>query len=207
MAQIEIKALASAGMDPAQLERLQKVEAEVRRDMSPKGKLGLPELLDKRRIDHSIPDSAFRYQPLFDRIFVWPLPDDHGLLSKDSPLVLPETVRQSDMYATPRGVLVSAGLGALDVMHSHGIELGHIVHFQRIAPFKRRIGRYAGQEMQVWVLQVGDLASSEDLAAELRAGSLKVEPSEVEGGVQYRVVDKKGRARTPKTPWISPDQT
>jgi hypothetical protein len=207
MAQIEIKALAGVGIDPAQIERLKKVEEAVRNDMSKPGKLGLPPLLEQRRFEHSIPDSAFKYQPLFDRIFVWPVPDDHGLLSKDSPLVLPETVRQRDMYSTPRGVLIAAGLGALDVMHSHGVELGHMIHFQRIAPFKRRIGRYAGEEMQVWVLQIGDLASSEDLAAEIRAGSLKVEPQDDNGSVQYRVVDKKGRARTPKTPWISPDQT
>lgn len=207
MGQIEIKALASAGIDPAQLDRLTAVEAAVRKDMSKAGKLGLPPLLDKRRLENSIPDSAFRYQPLFDRIFVWQIPDDHGLLSKDSLLVLPETTRQADMYSTPRGILVSAGLGALDVLYSHGVDLGHIVHFQRIAPFKRRIGRYAGTEMQVLVLQAGDLASSEDLAERLRSGELRVTASDTDDGVQHRLVDKAGKSLEPKPAWIPPDQT
>lgn len=149
---------------------------EIAQRVSPPGALGLPPTLDAARCSHGIPDEAFRTQAAFERVLIWQLPslemggDTYG----GGPILMAETTKARDRYQAPRGVLVSAGLKALDALRSHGMDLGHVVTFLHMAPWKYRVGFVKGQEQSLLVLQVGDIMGSETLATSIRAGHVHI---------------------------------
>lgn len=146
--------------------------------MSPAGALGLPELLDKRRLRYGIPDEAFQEQAIYDRIFVWGIEEKHqeGKTFGGTSIIMPETSQKRLKHESTRGVLISAGLKALDSLRSHGVALGHIVGVVRLHPWHKSIGMFAGaHELYKLVLRDGDLVGSEDLGDLYRAGKVKTE--------------------------------
>jgi len=108
-------------------------------------------------------------QPIGTKCMIWRLPPvhEHRVPGTDITLVIP------DEHDSPhvKGVLVSAGMKALEVLESEGITLGHIVQWKR----------YAGDEMQdhteealkgqrfVWV-ERPDIVASDDLRQALENG-------------------------------------
>lgn len=186
--------------------RLQKgIEAR----MSPKGKLKLPPLLDKRRIEWGIIDSAFDTTCGYDRIHVWQIPetDKSETFIEGGRIITPETAKRRIDDEASRGVLVSAGLTALDNLRSHGFDLGHIVRFVRLAPWRIRIGSIEGMEMQVLVMRDGDLTASEDLTQALRRGQCEIKAirDRKTGAQRHVYVDRKGKIWAPQMPWIADD--
>lgn len=101
-------------------------------------------------------------QPVFDRIFIYKIPGEEKL--EGSSIIMPGNA----FHNADRGVLVYAGLRALDELKSHGIDLGHIVWYARLSPWQRR---YAGVGLQegraaigdVVVLRASEIVGSEDL--------------------------------------------
>jgi hypothetical protein len=92
-------------------------------------------LLEKRMRELDLP--SYPYQPAFDRIAVVVVPEDlatRETYAKDGLIVKPEAKKVDEAKISARGVIVGAGLGALDVMRSHGMELGHIVWVARLSP-------------------------------------------------------------------------
>lgn len=98
--------------------------------------------LDERRKQYDIPELP--YLPVGKVILVYRLPSEEVTKSG---LVLPQvwTEKSEDGTTTsgqkspePKGVLVGAGLQALDVMRDHLIELGDVVYF----------GRFEGWEVE-----------------------------------------------------------
>jgi len=147
----------------------------IKEKMSPPGALGLPPLLEAARLHHGIVDGAFRSQASFDRIYVYPLDlfDDEECYG-GTRIQKANLTKLKDMQEGNRGVLISAGLTASDRLASHGIELGHIVSTNKNVPFARRCERLQDFEIFYLVMRDGDLAGSETLAAELRAGTKKI---------------------------------
>lgn len=188
-------------MDKKLVGILRNTEQELKRHISPKGALGLPALLDKRRLEHDIPDEAFDVSCLFDRILLFQVGDMEGDTYGDTSIVMPDAVRERERDTAPRGVLIGAGLSALDVLASNGIELGHIVTFMRISPLRMRIGIYGGYTAWALVMQVGDLTGSVDLAEKLKKGQRSI----VFDDGQHKIADGRGKAIKPKNPWIPPD--
>lgn len=142
---------------------------KIAKHMSPAGALQLPEKLDERRLRYGIADEAFRIQATFKRIFVHQIPEwDGETYGPDSKIVRTEISKKRDREATPRGVLIGAGLESREVLYSHGIELGDIVWIVQLAVFRLPYLSIDGIEERMLVLQVGDIVGCEDTATRLR---------------------------------------
>src|SRR5678816_156839 len=95
--------------------------------VSPPGAFGLSPLLDERRVKMLIPDGAFRIACAFDRILMWPLADStFGEGKASEHIFFADVGREQDAMTSPRGVVISAGLEALDVLRTNGMDVGHI---------------------------------------------------------------------------------
>lgn len=105
--------------------------------------------------------------PWGDRIVVWRLPP---LRPTETGLWLPENFSEPHVL----GVLVAAGMRALDEIESNGITLGHYVKFERFAgwehndttPEHKRGSRFL-------YLNARNILSSIDLKDQLESGSVK----------------------------------
>jgi hypothetical protein len=129
--------------------------------------MNLPPLLRERREKYSIPDACFSQVALFDRVLLWQIP----LFDVDSDKVAPgsmlfATERSKDVKLTqaPRGVVVTAGLAALDYLWCNGVELGAIVKFVRLSPWHMPVDVVGGKEQYMQVVRVGDIVACEDLS-------------------------------------------
>lgn len=189
--------------DPAAadiIKQAEEREKERRKRMSTAKALRLPPLLEQRRQEHLITDGYFRVQPVYDRVFVYQLLEDHfkdGVT--EGGIVLPDMTVEREKASAPRGVLVAAGATAMDQLASNGIQLGHIVRYLFHAPWSIPVAR--GE--RVTVLRAGDIIASEDLAEQLRAGKVKFEfdPEAVE----HQFKDESGRMWLPKNAWRGDD--
>lgn len=182
---------------------------QIEKRMSPKGALGLSPLLDARRLEYGLPDEAFTIsQASFDRIFVWQIDSNEDeSYTKGGMIVRPDNKRDADEKASPRGILVSAGLSALDTLRSHGYDLGHIVNFMAIQPWHLPLGFIEAHHKRLLMMRDGDLCGSEDLSTALRSGAVKVIVKVDEKGARsHHLVDEEGNAWDPVAPWISDDQ-
>jgi len=100
-------------------------------------------------------------RPVYDRIYVYPIGDkDQDEKIAGSMLYKPQQAK--DKFAASRGVIVKAGIKALEQMWAHGIELGHIVLVARLSPWERKY-EGKGREHTVMVLRSSEIVSSEDL--------------------------------------------
>lgn len=64
--------------------------------------------------------------PFADRIIVWRLPPFE---KTEGGIFMPDSFQDTNVF----GVLVAAGMQALDTLESNGVTLGHIVKFERFA--------------------------------------------------------------------------
>jgi hypothetical protein len=170
---------------------------EVEANFSPPGALGLPPLLDDKRIKHGIPDSAWRSQAVFNKILVWQIPVDGSETYGGGVIVKTEAQKKRELSEAPRGVIVSAGLQALDELRSHGVDIGHTVFFTHLAPFRKRLPPIAGKEPSLVILHAGDIFDSEDLAEKLRARVCRIISKEVDGVISHFYCDENGKMWNP----------
>lgn len=166
--------------DPMASELIRAAQAEHNALMpfvAPLGKLSksIPERLDKIRVDHGIPDAAFNTAPTFDRCFIWQIGSrSEQTFTPGGILVMPDAQFVREKRETPRGILIAAGLTAMDQLLSHGIEIGDVVLTTKLAPYHAPIGYIGGQERYVIVLAAGDIVGSEDLATRLKEGTATI---------------------------------
>ena len=183
--------------DPEIFRDFEKATAEkrtalIRARMSPPDALRLTPLLEANRLKYGIPDGFFKSQAVFDRIFVFPIDQFDGgdTYSPNGTILRGALTKLKDMQEGNRGVLISAGLTAADRLMSHGIELGHVVTTNKNVPFARRCERLAdGTEMFYLVMREADLAGSETLAEQLRAGTKQIDDVGDPGEYQHQVCD------------------
>lgn len=162
----------------------------IKEKMSPAGALRLPPLLEAARLKYGIPDSFFKSQAAFDRIYIFPLdPDDEEKKVKGTNIFKPQATRLRDKQEGNRGVLISAGLTAMDRLMSHGIELGHVVTTNKNVPFARRCDEILGVPMFFLVMRDGDLAGSETLAEDILAGKKRVVEVRDESGYEHQIAE------------------
>lgn len=171
---------------------------KVEKSILPRGSFAIPDLLDERRIEYSIPNGAFNTQPVFDRVFVYQVCEHDSVYYGDSSLIL-KTEHAQDVARriTPRGILVAAGLQAMDSLHSAGIELGHFIKFQKMSPFDMTIETVDGHDLKVMVMRDGDIVSSEDIATQLNTGACKV-VNHSKDGYDFRILNKNNDGVTGK---------
>lgn len=186
--------------------KAQGMHEEWSKHIAPPTALGLPALLEKRRLEYGIVDNAFEQEALFDRIYVWQIPRSGGETFEGTSIIRPPTSRQSDEDSCPRGIVVSAGLKALDNLRSNGVDLGHIVNFVRLAPWRMPIGNVNGVEIPpLLVLRDGDLISSEDLATMRRKGLVKTLRVKDGAKLEHRLQGANGEVLATRLPWMAED--
>jgi len=142
---------------------------------SPAGELGLTPYLDIVRVQRSIPDMCFEVVPCYDRLFVWQVgrADERETYHKDGLIVMPEGTKKRVHQETPQGIVVGAGLKALDNLRTNGIDLGHHITFIRLAPYRIPVGTYGGQEFHLVVMSAGDVVGSAELSLAIKQGWAK----------------------------------
>ncbi len=158
------------------LERAKKRTELLKTRMSEPDELRLPPLLEARRQKYGIPDGVFKVQATWDRIIVFPIDLFDGDLAQKTTGGLWKTreTQQRDQQEGHRGVLISAGLSAIDRLASHGYEIGHIVHTNKNVPFARRCEQFEAFEVFYLAMREADLLGSEDLREQLRTGEAKI---------------------------------
>lgn len=209
----EDKHFGNDAMGKREKEKALSRDAAVRAKMSAPGTLNLPAMLEKRRLEYGITDGAFREQAAFERIFVHQvaLAVHTGSKIGGGLLYKPETTETAERRGSSRGILVSAGLRALDHLRTNGIDLGHIIRFVHMAPFAVDVDYLSnGEQMYLLDLNVGDILSSEDLALQLRKGEMEIAFQEF-GEESHHIVWPTARmaevhqASLPTNPWKSQD--
>lgn len=170
------------------------------------GALGLSKLLDERRMRYGIPNEAFEEHAVYDRILVWQLEPRHEEGKKtygDSSIIRPETAKKASVQESCRGVLVSAGLLALDHLRTNGMELGHIVTFVRLSPWRKIVASYEGNEIPLLILRSGDIIASEDLQTNLRSRQARVlwDEGDAARAAGHVFIDESGKRWAPVEPF------
>lgn len=171
---VEISALKAQGMDERVVKRQEEESAAILENMSPPGAFPwLPPLLEKRRLSMGLVDQLFTVQACYHKLFVWQLDAIDmldGMAGKGSKIHVPGFTEDREHAETPRAIIISAGIDALDSLRSHGMDLGHIIIMQREAPHGIRVATVYGEKKVLMILEDGDICGSEDLAFEIAAG-------------------------------------
>jgi hypothetical protein len=190
----------------AKREQFLQFERETKKRMSPAGALNLPKLLDARRLEWGIIDAAFERQAAFERILIWQIPEQKGeTFGEGSRILMSDQSKARLKNEAPRGIVISAGLRALDSLRSNGIDLGHIVNFIQAAPWRIFVDYMIGYRPAVLMMNAGDIIGSEDLATILRKGDLRVDVAESERGPIHVYKNKTGDFDLPTLPWVGDD--
>jgi hypothetical protein len=133
-------------------------------------------LLDQRIREFKIP--VWPGQAMYNRIIVYRLPDKAAAresFTEGGLIVKPETVASDTKWRSPRGVIVSAGLQAMDVLRGNGIGLGDIIWMASHTPWRFEVERTLEGEVIEFFFMSGDVVISEDLPKRISAGYVKVE--------------------------------
>lgn len=183
-------------------------EREIDKHVAAPGSFDLPPLLEERRLHWKIPDGVFRVSTgtLFDRILIYQIPllsecreDGDRIGGAAGLLWKAEQTKEKETREAPRGIIVGAGMKALDSLRSHGVDLGHIVYFCKNSVYSIQVDYIAGHWDRVSLAREGDLVLSEDVALSVRTGAVHVEAVERMGedGImrtEHLLVDGKGVA-------------
>lgn len=162
--------------------------------MSPKGALGLPDFLDKRRIEWLVTDGAFGIAPLYNRVYVQQLPMSFN--KKKGLIHTPDTIAHKELRSCHRGLLIAAGGLALDALRSNGVDLGHIVHFIHVNPWRLVVDYAEGHFFQILAMTVDQIAGSEDLAEAMKTGKAKMQIADG----KHQLTDADGHLWDPQMP-------
>jgi hypothetical protein len=139
----------------------------------PNLELAFPKLLRDRIVEFSIPDAPGQIG--FDEVMIFQIPDDEmggEKFGKDSALYKPETIADSDKRRCPRGVIISAGLSALDMLRDHGMQLGEMVLFSPYSMHRFEVKRTKGKSVEFCFMHVSDVKVSADIPGRLVSGEL-----------------------------------
>ena len=138
---------------------------KLRDSLAPRGTFNIPMLLDERRFEYGIPNGCFAQFPVFDKVYVYQITTkERETYTEDGRIIMPEARIAHERNTAPRGIIVSAGLQALDSLRSTGIDIGHIIRFKKFSPFIQPVEDIDGHELTIMVIRDGDIVASEDLA-------------------------------------------
>lgn len=201
------------------LEGIKKKDQARRERVSPAGAIEATRdypLLEKRRLEFGIPDGAFRIQATYDRCFIYQYGSSAAEAGKrtygEGPILMPEEAVDHDLESAPKGVLIGAGPVALDAMTSNGIQLGDVVLFNKLSPYRFHIDTIAGRRDYMVLVRAGDICGSEDLQARLDRREARIQIEDIkdeEGRVverQHLIKQVDGSIWTPTMPWIGDDR-
>lgn len=203
---IEVPEVSSLGHGFDWVNRAKRETEALKKRMSKKGALGLPKLLDERRLEYGIPDGTFGLAPSFDRVYIHQIPRWETAGGADSIITLTDQGSAKEQESSPIGIIIGAGLSALDHLASNGIDLGHICAFIRLSPTRIETDRAEGFSWHVVTAHTGDIAGSYDLQDELRDGRKRIVWDDDNAQHVIEVKNKKGWSTFhPKLPFMAAD--
>lgn len=132
-------------------------------------------LLDDRVKEYGLPKCP--YQPAFDRFVLYTLPEkkaERETFVEGGMIFKLNSTNSREKKESPRGIVMAAGLKAMDIMRSHGIRLGSIVWVARFSPWRHVVERTERGEIEMMFLRVSDIVGSEDVLTGLSSGAIKV---------------------------------
>jgi hypothetical protein len=189
---------AAIDLDKIRQQQERELEAELAANFAEPGRLGLPKMLEAKRIKYGIPNSAFESQPLFDQVLLWPVPIEASKTYGGGLIAKTDAVLKRELTEAPKGVIVAAGLSALDQLRSHGADIGHTIFFYQLAPLRMRLPAIAGKEASLIMIQARYVFGSEELAANLKARACRIISRENEAGVaEHFYIDENGKTWKP----------
>jgi hypothetical protein len=185
-------------VDKIRRERELEQEAEIRANFAGPGELGLPKLLEAKRIKHGIPNAAWDSQPMFDQVLLWPVPIESSKTYGTGVIVKTDAVLKRELTEAPKGVIVSAGLTALDQLRSHGCDVGHTIFFYQLAPLRMRLPMIAGKESSLVMIQARYVFGSEELSKNIRSRACRIISRMNDDGVEeHFYCDENGKTWKP----------
>jgi hypothetical protein len=167
-------------------------------------------LLDIRRKRYNIPDEVFGVSAVYDRILVYQVQKEEKEFYDEGGLIKKTEIRQTaERRTTPSGVIVTAGVQALDILRSNGVDLGHLVFYTQLAFYRIPVDTILGEDINLVVLRAGEIVASIDLAHALatRQARTITRDRELKDGTkitQHFYVDDKGKQWNP-VEGFSPD--
>ena len=156
-------------------EALRNMRSKVQ-EMAPLGGLHLENELERARWKYFIPDGAFELQAVFDRVFIYQVDSMEFKVARPGSKIITSTVTSDNLRTSnPEGVLVSAGLPALDQLMSNGIRLGDKVAFCQNYIWRKKVDWTSdGREEYIATLLAGDIVGSFDLNDRLSDGTFSL---------------------------------
>ncbi len=115
--------------------------------------------LQERITKYEIP--KWPYEASFDRVLLFQIPTVESETFSGSLLYKPETTKKREKVGSPRAVIVSAGLKAMEILESNGIYVGDIVWFARWAMFRHELD---ATSKEFSIIRVGEITGCEDLS-------------------------------------------
>jgi Co-chaperonin GroES (HSP10) len=128
----------------------------------------MPPRLEARMAKYGIKMPPFA--AVFDRVLVYPIDSADQPTSTAGGLIVPEMMRKK--AGAQMGVVVSAGVQAIEQLGSHGIAIGDIVLMARFSEYARAYFDLDGRPHQVFIIQAGEIVASADLKVEFDEGEL-----------------------------------
>jgi hypothetical protein len=159
-------------------------------------------LLAERITEFRIP--PWPGQAQFERVLIYRIPDEGAANEKfgeDSLIFKPDSRKAVDVSRSPRGVIVSAGLQAMDILRGNGMQIGDLVWFAPHVPTRFETGRDDRGPIEFFFMNVGDIVVDEDTLARVVDGDLS-SAFTVDGRHAY---SKKGELLDRKSPATYPD--
>lgn len=136
--------------------------------------------LEQRRKQYDIPDVP--YLPVGKTILIYRLPNETVTAGG---IHIPQTAEEPK----PQGVLLAAGLAALDVMNDALVEIGDIVWFAKYAGWEKSVKSDPGnKDKDIIQMKIEDLLGSEDALGRLGKGKVRLAFDEEEGEHYYEEV-------------------
>lgn len=130
--------------------------------------------LNERRIKYLIPNGVFETQPSYDKVYIYQIPFSESDTYAGTQIVMSEHGARREKEAASRGVLCAAGLTALDHLASHGHQLGDIVTFMKLIPWRFPVECVNGTWLYAMTMSAGAIVGNMDLATRIHSGEIEV---------------------------------
>lgn len=184
--------------------------AEIDKHISVEPPCPMNKLLNERRLErhtsgaskYMLINEYFESQPVYDRVFVAQVSRHKTETVGDGKIIMPDVVQMREEQQACLGIIVGAGLKALDELASHGMAPGHLVHFVRNLVFRIPVATIGGKDFWLLVLEAGDIVGSCDLALNIKERRVRTIPKKLEdGSVQHVHCDENGEIWVPQEPF------
>lgn len=159
-------------------------------------------LVDSRRKQYMLINEFFEYQAVYDRVYVQQVSRYEGDKIGDGLIVMADSTKQREREISCLGIIVSAGLKALDELRSNGMDVGHMVNFVRNAPFRVPVATIAGKDFYLVCIEAGSIMGSCDLASGMRDRTVRTKKIKLDdGSYQHVHCDADGNLWQPQDPF------